>query len=96
MALYLKNISVCVLNMTTNTTMIKQKNCHWMGSSLIPCDRGIFLDLTNEKYIRRLSREDKESATVRIKHRKGMSSAQWRLLSFDSISSPRSSMGVQG
>jgi len=53
--------------MTTNTMMIKQKNCHRIGSNLIPQDTGVFLDLKNKKYIRRLTREGKESSTVRIK-----------------------------
>jgi hypothetical protein len=66
MAAYLKSISVCVLNMTTNTMMIKQKNCHRIGSNLIPRDRAVFLNLTKEQYIRRLSRADVRSATVRI------------------------------
>ena len=43
---YLKNISFCVLNMTTNTMMIKLQR---MGSSLIPSVKRVFLDLTNEK-----------------------------------------------
>jgi hypothetical protein len=61
--------------MTTSTMMIREKDCQRMGSSLILRDRGIFLDLTNEEYIRRLSRENKERATVRIKLRQGMCSA---------------------
>jgi hypothetical protein len=67
MAPYLKNVSECVLNTATNTMIIKEMNCYRKGPSLILRDKGAFLQITNVKYIRSLSREDRESTTVRIK-----------------------------